>query len=127
MSPESGLRDLIFLVDWGEEAGLAGRLRGGGWRIEVESADGGEAYRRIRESRPRAVVIAASRPGHGAEVARSLRNTRALRDLPILCVDADEAARDRISRKAAGVRFVTSGELPAVLAEVTRPEGETKF
>ena len=115
-------RGVIFLVGWDGEraAGLAGGLRAEGWRVELESVDGGEAYRRIREAQPDAVVITATRASHGAEVARSLRGTRATRDLPIFCVDADEGARERIANKAAAIRFVTSSELPAALAEVTR-------
>jgi len=122
MSVERHARGVVFLVGWDGElaAGLAGGLRAEGWQVELESLDGGEAYRRIRKARPDAVVITAARPSHGAEVARSLRGTRATRELPILCVDADENARERIAQKAAAVRFVTSTELPAVLAEVTR-------
>lgn len=113
----------IFLIDWDAERGasLASRLEVEGWAVELESSDGGRAYRRIRGASPRAVVVvASSKVGHGLQTALSLRKARATQSLPILFVDAGAEAEERLRGAVAGSVFTTTDDLVRTLRELAQ-------
>jgi CheY-like chemotaxis protein len=115
----------IVLVQWDEPEGRrrAEQLEAEGWQVLLESEDGGRAYKVIRAERPDAVVVdLARRPSHGREVGRSLRQTRATRDLPMVFVDGDADARAQVAAQVSGAVFAASAELGAILAQFARPD-----
>ena len=59
--------------------------------MEVESNNGGRAYRRIRTSVPDAIVVdLRKKPSHGREVASALRDLRATREVPMVFVEQED-------------------------------------
>lgn len=117
----------LFLIDWDAERGhrLADRLDEAGWQVALETADGGRAFKSIRDGHPAAVVIVASaKPSHGAQTARALHKTAATRDLPIVVVDADEDAEARFA-DVADCTFTTAENLSRTLNEL-KPGPETR-
>lgn len=109
----------VFLVQWDPAAAEARacELRDEGWLVETEAEDGARAFRAIRVGQPDVVVIDLSaKPSHGREVARSLRQSRTLVDLPIVFVDGDQAAIDKARAKVSGAIFTTSAALATTLS-----------
>jgi DNA-binding response OmpR family regulator len=80
----------LYLINWNaKEAEQAAKtIRSTGWEISgIESKDGGKAYKAIKASPPDAVVVyLTSKPSHGWETAKALRETAATRHIPILFV-----------------------------------------
>lgn len=84
-----------FLIHWDsdEAEAYADELRAEGWRVDVESEDGGRAFERIKQDPPTVALIFLSQASsHGREVAVELRNTAATRELPIIFVDGTQEA-----------------------------------
>jgi DNA-binding response OmpR family regulator len=119
------MKGKLFLVEW--DADVAARhadaLRREGWQVDVESENGGRAYRHIRTSVPDAVVIdLRHRPSHGREVGSALRELRATRSVPIVCIEEDEDAREQTRARIDGVRFSSPETLPWTVADATREQ-----
>jgi DNA-binding response OmpR family regulator len=117
------MKGKLFLVDWDADAAAshADALRRDGWQVHVESENGGRAYRHIRTSVPDAVVIdLRRRPSHGREVGSALRELRATRSVPIVCIEDGEDAREQTRARIAGVSFSSHDALSYVLADATR-------
>jgi len=115
------MKGRVFLVQWDRAAAqeCTRQLEVDGWQVAVESEDGGRAYQRIRAELPDVVVVDLSRkPSHGREVARSLRQVRATRDLPIVFVGGGVEARADIGAAMPDARFAGWSGLDAVLAEL---------
>lgn len=116
------MKGKLFLVEW--DADVASRnadaLRRDGWQVDVESENGGRAYRHIRTSVPDAVVIdLRHRPSHGREVGSALRELRATRTVPIVCIEEDEDAREQTRARIDGVRFSSPETLAWTIADAT--------
>src|SRR5262245_34152627 len=114
MQEVGAMADRAFLVQWDSHAAeaMAKRLSAEGWSVEWESSDGGRAYKMIRANPPNLVLIDLSlKPNHGREVARSLRNVKATRDLPILFIDGHDDAKEAIQSTISGAKFSTSEDL----------------
>jgi CheY-like chemotaxis protein len=91
--------------------------RGG---IEVATAlDGAEALERIREVRPRLVILDAMMPnGDGYEVCRALRSDGELEQPHVIMLTASAREPDRERAEAAGVdEFMTKPFSPRQLRE----------
>jgi len=117
------MKGKIFLVDWDATAATARAeaLRREGWLVEVETENGGRAYRHIRTSVPDAVVIdMRKRASHGREVGSALRELRATRALPIVCIEEDNDAREQTRARIEGVRFSSPDELSWTVDDATR-------
>ncbi len=97
------VKGTLFLIDWDPACAeaRADRLRQRGFRVEVESNNGGRAYRRIRTSMPDAIVVdLRKKPAHGREVASALRGLRATCEVPIVFLeeaDQRELTRARVA------------------------------
>lgn len=116
-------RGNVFLIEWDSDSAerTAAALRRQGWRVEVESENGGRAYRAIRTSVPDAVVLDLRRkPSHGREVGGALRELNATRAVPILCIEDADEAREATRAKIPDARFVLESDLLGSLDEVTR-------
>ncbi len=123
------MKGKLFLVDWDADAAAshADALRRDGWQVHVESENGGRAYRHIRTSVPDAVVIDLRRkPSHGREVGSALRELRATRMVPIVCIEDDEDAREQTRARIAGVSFSSDDALSYALADATRAVRESQ-
>ncbi|HUC07863.1 MAG TPA: hypothetical protein VMR96_07210, partial [Solirubrobacterales bacterium] len=90
----------IRLVHWKQEEvpERAARLEAAGYAVDGEVPGTSIGIRQLREDPPAAFVIDLGRlPSHGREVARSLRQSKPLRRVPIVFVGGDagrvEAAR----------------------------------
>ncbi|MBN1963248.1 MAG: hypothetical protein JW910_01290 [Anaerolineae bacterium] len=117
------MKGKLFLVQWDEALARqrAGDLREAGWDVEVETQDGGQAYRVIRAGQPDVVVVDLSqKPSHGRELARSLRLGKATRDLPIVFLDGDDANRAKTRNLLPGAIFCPDDVLPALLDQFAR-------
>ena len=115
----------IVLIQWDEPSARrrAEQLEAHGWQVLTEAEDGGRAYTLIRAERPDVVVVdLARKPSHGREVGRSLRQTRATRDLPLVFVDGDADARAQVAARVTDAVFAASAELESVLARFARPD-----
>jgi DNA-binding NarL/FixJ family response regulator len=109
----------VFLLEWDHERARdeAELLRAAGYDVAVETENGGRAYRSIRTSLPDAIVIdLRARPAIGREVGRALRDLRATRRTPIVCLEDDEESRERTREAIADVRFATTDALADALA-----------
>lgn len=118
----------LFLIDWNMACAeaRADALRAAGYRVEVESNNGGRAYRRVRTALPDAIVIdLRTKPAHGREIARALRELKLIRDVPIVCVE-EEGERSLTRAKIADALFATEETLPEVVDEaIDRRAGRT--
>jgi CheY-like chemotaxis protein len=82
-------RQRVRLVHWKEEevAERAARLEAEGYAVDGEVPGTSIGIKRLREDPPAAFVIDLGRlPSHGREVAHSLRQSKALRSIPIVFV-----------------------------------------
>lgn len=123
------MKGKLFLVDWDADAAAhhADALRRDGWQVHVESENGGRAYRHIRTSVPDAVVIDLRRkPSHGREVGSALRELRATRSVPIVCIEDDEDAREQTRARINDVRFSSDESLSFAIADATRAVREAQ-
>ncbi len=117
------MKGKIFLVDWNAESATvqAAALRREGFKVDVECENGGRAYRTIRTSVPDVVVLdLRKRPSHGREVGSALRDLRATRAVPILCLEDDEDARELTRSKIEDVRFASDGSLATAVLDAAR-------
>lgn len=116
-------RGKVFLVEWDPTtaAQRAATLRRDGWNVAVECENGGRAYRAIRTSVPDAVVLDLRRqPVNGREVGGALRDLRATRHVPIVCIEDGAAAREATRAKIPDALFVPETDLVGSLAELAR-------
>lgn len=123
------MKGKIFLVDWDVDSATrrATALRRAGFHVDVECENGGRAYRTIRTSVPDAVVIdLRRRPSHGREVGSALRELRATRGVPILCIEDDDEAREATRAKIEGVRFASEDALAITIDDATRDRVEAE-
>jgi CheY-like chemotaxis protein len=94
---------LVVLVHWHEAECRERQRRLEGYGHEVfahwRQDRGGELTRQLRRAPPAAVVIDLSRlPSHGRSVASWLRETKAVRRVPIVCVPGDPDKTDRMKQ-----------------------------
>ena len=121
------MRGKVFLVQWDAASAEqhAEKLREQGWKVEVESQNSGRAYRMIRTSVPDLVVLdLRARAQHGREVGGALRELKATRDVPIVCIEDGDEARAVTRDKIADVVFATQEALPAAIAEAVAIRAE---
>ncbi|GAC1353307.1 MAG: hypothetical protein NVSMB1_25480 [Polyangiales bacterium] len=97
------MKGKLFLVQWDVTTAnqRAAALRREGWHVETESENGGRAYRRIRTSVPDMIILdLAKSPTQGRELGGALRDLRATRVLPVVCIEENcegrELTRDKI-------------------------------
>lgn len=122
------MKGKIFLVDWDSSAASerADALRREGFQVIVETENGGRAYRHIRTSVPDAVVIdLRKRPTHGREVGSALRELRATREVPIVCIEEGDDEREQTRARIDGVRFASLELLGSTVADLTRERAAT--
>jgi DNA-binding response OmpR family regulator len=92
----------VFVVQWDPKAAAtrARELRAHGWVVQIESHDGGAAYQKVRDKPPAVLLIDIStRVSHGLQTARSIRESKAGRTLPIVFVGG--TPKDRAAVKSA--------------------------
>ena len=101
-----------------------------GWQVSLE-ADGAQAYARIGNERPDAVILDLMLPGSsGLEILTSLRGDATLAKLPVLMLSARGQVRDRDAAARAGAtaflaKPFANGDVLAMLEEiVTRAEAQ---
>ena len=117
------MRGKVFLVQWNvvSAKARAGELRSDGWTVDVESEDGGRAYKLIKANPPDIVLIDISRKlSHDRELAFVLRNVKATRNIPIIFVDGKEEAAANLRNKVPDAVFTTSYELKKALVKFAK-------
>lgn len=101
----------LYLVQWNQTAAeaRAHELRGAGFEVTVEFADGARATRHILNNPPDLVVFDLSyRGSNSRETAAALRRFKATRRLPMLFVDGSAADIDRTRSMVAQALFASS-------------------
>ena len=82
-----------------------------------ETEDGAAAWKRIKASPPDAIVISLSRlPSHGRRVAAVTRETKALRQVPIVFVDGSEEKIAVAEKEFPEATFTTGSKLSRILS-----------
>lgn len=112
------MKGKLFLLHWHNEEAeeLAALLRRSGWAVDIETEDGAQALKRIRENPPDAVLIYLSRlPSHGRETARALRSTKVTGQLPIIFVNGVKDKVKQVQAVVPDAIYTTSAMLEAVL------------
>ncbi|TMQ02976.1 MAG: hypothetical protein E6J90_44685 [Deltaproteobacteria bacterium] len=109
----------VLVIDWIADSAqaTAAVLRAAGWTVELESEDGGRAYRRVRTQTPEAVVVSlGAKPSHGRETIRSIVQPKATRGIRILAIGGSEADRTKLAALAPQVECLgTAQELARAL------------
>jgi len=108
----------IRLIHWNaaEAAPQIELLRAAGHVVAYEEKVNSAIGRRIRETRPDAVVIDLSRlPSHGREVAVYLRGQKRTRDLPLVFVGGAEEKLAAVRRLLPDATYTTTGKLKSAI------------
>ena len=119
----------IRLVHWKAEevAERAARLEAAGHEVDGEVPGTGIGVKALRESPPDAFVIDLGRlPSHGREVAFALRQSKALRAIPIVFVAGADDKVARVRADLPDATFVASwdGAADALAAALAAPPGD---
>ncbi len=112
------MKGKIFLVQWDVAAATAraDALRRVGWHVDVETENGGRAYRHIRTSVPDVVVLdLVKKPSHGRELGGALRDLRATSALPVVCIEEGFEARETTRTKIPDAIFAAPSDLAVTL------------
>lgn len=116
MSPPRRIR----LVHWKEEEvpERAARLEAEGYEVDGEVPGTSIGVRQLREDPPDAFVIDLGRlPSHGREVARALRESKALRRVPIVFVGGAPAKVEAVRAELPDAVYAEWEEIGATVAE----------
>lgn len=108
----------IRLIHWhaAEAAQQIELLRATGHEVAYEEKINHAIGRRIRETRPDAVVIDLSRlPSHGREIAVYLRGQKSTRDLPLVFVGGVEEKVAAIRQLLPDATYTTVGKLKSAI------------
>ena len=109
----------LFLIHWNdaEAEDKAHALRGDGWEVQTESADGARGAKRLLADPPDVVVIWLTRlPSHGRETARFFRSSPAGRSTPIVFVGGGGEALETVRAKVPDAVYTAPDGLAAALA-----------
>jgi CheY-like chemotaxis protein len=82
----------LFYVHWNKEEALVTvrELRAAGHVVRYHAESGEEAWKLLKQSPPDLLVVSLARlPSHGRRVAAVTKETKKLRDLPILFVGGE--------------------------------------
>jgi DNA-binding response OmpR family regulator len=108
----------IFLFQWSPEAAAstAAALEASGFQVRYEAEDGARGYGEVQREPPDAVVLdLARRPSHSRDTARALHDAKRTRPLPMLFMDGDAEAREKVSSVVSNATFTTAAELVPTL------------
>jgi hypothetical protein len=115
-----GGRGRIRLVHWNEDEvpERARRLEGEGFDVDGAVPGTSIGVRQLREDPPIAFVIDLGRlPSHGREVALAVRESKALRPIPIVFVDGAEEKVDAIREHLPDATYAAWEDIGADLRE----------
>jgi hypothetical protein len=111
-------RRRIRLVHWKEEEvpERAARIEAEGFEVDGRVPGSSIGIKQLREDPPAGFVIDLGRlPSHGLEVARSLRDSKALRQIPIVFVDGAEEKVAKIRERLPDATYVAWDDIGAGL------------
>jgi hypothetical protein len=121
-------RQRIRLVHWKQEEVVerAARLEADGYEVDGRVPGTSIGVKELRADPPTAFVIDLSRlPSHGREVAYAVRQSKALRSLPIVFVDGAEEKVARIRDALPDATFTNWEEIAAALRRaIEHPPGD---
>jgi hypothetical protein len=112
-------RQRIRLVHWKQDevAERAARLEAEGYEVDGEVPGTSIGVRRLREDPPAAFVIDLGRlPSHGREVACAVRQSKALRRIPIVFIGGAGEKVGSIRKQLPDAVYTVWGDLGAALA-----------
>jgi hypothetical protein len=113
-------RRLIRLVHWKEDevAERAARLEARGYAVEGEVPGTSIGVKQLRDEPPTAFVIDLGRlPSHGREVAWAVRQSKALRRIPIVFVGGAKGKVEAIRKQLPDATYTVWDEVGADLAQ----------
>jgi hypothetical protein len=121
-------RQRIRLVHWKEDEvpERAARLEAAGYEVDGEAPGTSIGVAKLREDPPTAFVIDLGRlPSHGREVAFSVRQSKALRCIPIVFVGGVEAKAEAIRKQLTDATFTSWDDIAADLRQaIDNPPAE---
>lgn len=109
----------VRLVHWKQEEvpERAARLEAAGYAVEGETPGSSIGIKELRKDPPAAFVIDLGRlPSHGREVAYAVRQSKALRGIPIVFVDGADGKVDAIRELLPDATYTAWEEIGADLA-----------
>jgi len=113
-------RQRIRLVHWKEDEvpERTARLEAEGYEVDGEVPGSSIGVKRLREDPPAAFVIDLGRlPSHGREVAHSLRQSKALRSIPIVFVDGAAAKVEAIRAQLPDATYAAWDQIALALRD----------
>jgi len=114
------MKGKVLLVHWNVQEAeiLANMIRACGWEVATETADGSRVGRKVKETRPTAVVIYLARqPSHGRETGQALKDLKATSTLPLVFVDGTPEVVERTRLKMPTAIFTSTEKLPETLSK----------
>lgn len=109
----------LFYVHWNKEEALemVRELRAAGHAVRYHADSGEEAWKLLKRSPPDMLVISLGRlPSHGRRVAAVTRQTKKLRELPLVFVGGEPEKVDAAKREFPGAVFCGADDLGKVIA-----------
>jgi len=108
----------IFYVHWhaDEAEAAAEAMREAGHEVELETEDGGRAWKALRAAPPDVLVVSLARkPSHGRRTAAVTETHGDLSALPIVFVGGDEATVEKTREDFPDASFTDAAHLDEVL------------
>ena len=107
----------VLLVHWdaGEAEEIAASLRSR-WKVEIESEDGARVWARVKELRPRVLVVSLSRqPSHGRQTVLAVRRSPEGKNLPVVFVGGEADRVSALKKEIRDAVFTDHASLKGVL------------
>jgi DNA-binding response OmpR family regulator len=114
----------LFLLHWDKEEAevYASNLRLQGWKVDVESEDGGRAGKAIKLDPPTVVVTSLTRkPTHGLATTEYLAETKSTRHIPLIFVGGEGDGLAKTKAKLPNAKYISDDQLAKTLEEFAQP------
>lgn len=108
----------LYYIHWDKDEALTTvrRLRKCGHVVRYEAKDGKKTWKQLKDSPPDVLVVSLERlPSHGRRVAAVTRESKKLRDLPVVFVGGEKDKVSVARKEFPRAEFCSTGRLERVL------------